>query len=96
MRAKRIWSAIAATVLAGGLMVTTAGIATAAPTTAAVPKATGIAIGQIMPMTPYLPGHGTCTPDRDGEVVQYNGTFWECAFVAGDTPEWQWEPLPIR
>lgn len=43
----------------------------------------------------FLPGHGICGPERDGEVVNYQGSLWECSFVADDYPQWQWEPLPI-
>lgn len=45
-------------------------------------------------MNEVLPGHGFCTADRDGEIVSYDGILWECAAVWGDTPVWQWEPLP--
>lgn len=34
-----------------------------------------------------------CGPDRDGEVQEVYGELWECAFVGGDDPEWQWEPI---
>lgn len=35
-----------------------------------------------------------CAPWRDGDIVMYDGIRWECSYVMGDNPEWQWEPLP--
>jgi hypothetical protein len=88
MRPARIWAVIAAALLTGGLMLATAGTASAAPLSPSGPAA--VASG-----TPSLPGHGTCTFARDGERVWYGGGEWECAFVLGDWPPMQWEYISL-
>lgn len=61
------------------------------PTSVAAPTRVS---GDYYTDTPFLLWFFTpCGPDRDGQIQRVWGELWECAFVRGDRPEWQWEPI---
>lgn len=43
----------------------------------------------------YEPGYPVkrCGPEDDGEIFRCRGYEWECTYVMGDSPQWQWEPI---
>lgn len=74
---------------AGFTLVSPMASASATPTSSVTVESTPAPVASMQQSEPWE----VCWADRDGETIVWDGWVWECTYVMGDDPEWQWEPI---